>query len=434
MMIRNDSKATLACLLAVLAAALILVACGGSSSTTTTTPPPPTENTVAAVVDAGPAPGVGFSNFLYVTVTVCMPGTTTCTAVPNVQVDTGSEGLRILSSALGALAPTSGSGLPTLQDSSGDVLQECLQFADSTYIWGPVATADVEMAGEKASSVPVQVIDNPAPFDVPSSCLTLGNGGNLNTLTSLGANGIIGLGNFPQDCGGACTSQSSSLPPQYFICPSGLCSVAAVPLNDQLWNPVALFSSDNNGVLITMPAIAANGQTSATGSLTFGVGTQTDNALGSATLYALDEYGNFPQIVYNGTAYTSPNNSSFLDTGSTGIYFLDHATLGITECTDLLDLYCPASPVNYTVTASGANGTSGQVQFTIANADPLIGPTPANPGFVAFNDLGGDGGSFPSSDEIDFGMPFFYNRSVFIGIAGMSVPGNASAPNGYFAF
>jgi hypothetical protein len=387
-------------------------------------------NSVTAEVNAGPAPGVGFFNFMYVTVTVCMPGTATCTAIPNLQVDTGSEGLRVLSSALGALAPSSGSGLPTINDSSGDVLQECIQFADTTYVWGPVATADVEMAGEKATSVPIQVIDNPAPFDVPSSCLTLGNGGNLNTLSTLGANGIIGVGLFPQDCGGACTSASTSLPAQYFVCPSNVCSVSAVPTNDQLWNPVALFPADNNGVMITMSSVAAGGQATASGSMTFGIGTQTDNALGSATIYATDEYGNFPQVTYNGIAYTSPNNEGFIDSGSAGIYFLDHVTLGILDCADMPGFYCPASPVSYTVTASGANGTSGPVQFTIANADSLFG----NANAVAFDDVGGDGGTTPSSDEIDLGMPFFYGRTIFFGIAGTTVPGNVSAPNGYFAF
>jgi hypothetical protein len=424
MIFRNDSKATLARFLAVLAGSLVLVGCGSSGGGGTTPPPPPVSNTVTAEVSAGPAPTSGFVNMLYVTVTVCMPGTTTCTDIPNVQVDTGSEGLRVLSTALGNLAPSSGSGLPTIQDSSNDVLQECIQFADTTYVWGPVATADIEMAGEKASSVPIQVISATPAFDVPSSCLSLGNGGSLNTLPTLGANGIIGLGNFAQDCGGACTSSSSSVPPQYFICPSNVCSTPYVDLAEQVSNPVALFSADNNGVLITMPTIDSAGQATASGTLTFGIGTQTDNALGSATIYATDGYGDI-QSSYQNVAY-----SGFLDTGSTGIYFLDYATLGIPDCADMPGFYCPASPVNYTVTNAGTNGTSGQVQFTIANADTLF----SNSTFAAFNDLGGDSGSGPSSDSVDLGMPFFYGRTVYIGIMGTTVPGSVSAPYGYFAY
>ena len=422
MIFRNNSKATLACFLAVLAGSLALVGCG-SSSGTTPTPTPVANNTVNAVVNAGPA---NFTNMLFVTVTVCMPGSTTnCQSIDNVQVDTGSEGLRVLSSALGSLAPSSGSGLPTLQDSNNNVLQECIQFADTTYIWGPVATADVTMAGEKASSVPIQVISNPAAFNVPPSCLTAGSGSSLNTVAALGANGIIGLGSFPQDCGGAC-----SLPSYYFVCPSNQCSVTAVPLNDQVSNPVALFSSsDNNGVLISMHAIDPGGQATASGTLTFGVGTQTDNALGSAQIYATDAYGDI-QSSYGGIG----PYPAYLDTGSTGIYFLDSATLGIPDCADMPGayLYCPASPVTYTVTNTDGNGdgTTGSVTFTIANADTLFNNTT----FFAFNDLGGDSGSGPSSDSVDFGMPFFYGRNVFIGIAGTTVPNSVSAPNGYYAY
>jgi hypothetical protein len=424
MIFRNDSKAALARFLAVLAGSLALVGCGSSSTPTPT--PTPVANTATVEVNAGPANNA--TNFLFVTVTVCMPGSTTnCQSIDNVQVDTGSEGLRVLSSALGNLAPTSGSGLPTLQDSSSNVLQECIQFADTSYLWGPVATADVKMAGETASSVPIQVVSSTPAFDVPSSCLSLGNGPTLNTVTALGANGIIGLGNFAQDCGGACTSASSSLPPMYYVCPSNVCTIPAVGLNNQLANPVALFAADNNGLLITMPAVPAAGQATASGSMIFGVGTQTDNALGSATIYATDAYGDI-QTTYQGVAYSN----AFFDTGSTGIYFLDFATLGIPDCTNYPGFYCPASPVTYTVTNQGTNSTTGQqVQFTFANADTLF---TANPTFAAFSELGGDSGSGPSSDFIDFGMPFFYGRTVFVGIEGATVPGNISAPNGYYAY
>jgi hypothetical protein len=365
----------------------------------------------------------------FVDVTICMPGTTTCTQISNVQVDTGSIGLRVLSSALGTLATS----LPTFQDTSGDVLQECVQFQDLTYVWGPVAYADVKMAGETASSVPLQIISASPTFPVPASCLSGGVGPPLNTVTALAANGILGLAGFPQDCGGDCTTNSGSIIPQYFLCPSGVCTAQSVSTTNQLWNPVALFSSsDNNGVLISLPSIPAGGQASVAGSLIFGIGTQSDNALGSAHVYATDDYGNI-QTTYNSVAYPS-----FFDTGSTGYYVLDATTLastGIIECADAPGWYCPSSPPSSpTVTNMGYNGVSASFTFSIANADTLF-----STGFPAFNDLGGDSGIYaPTGTEyVDFGMPFFFGHPLFIGISGQALPSGVSAsavPYTYIAY
>ena len=84
---------------------------GGSSSTGSTgpvgtTPPVVQANSMTVTIDAGPAAltnaGEVSANILYATVTLCTPGSTTaCTTVDHVQVDTGSNGLRILASAIG---------------------------------------------------------------------------------------------------------------------------------------------------------------------------------------------------------------------------------------------------------------------------------------------------------------------------------------------
>src|ERR1700678_4210671 len=86
------------------------VACGGGGkSSTTTSNPGPTQTIVTSganvapiVVNSGPAASVGspYANGAFATVTVCVPGTSTCQAIDGVLVDTGSSGLRILSSAL----------------------------------------------------------------------------------------------------------------------------------------------------------------------------------------------------------------------------------------------------------------------------------------------------------------------------------------------
>jgi hypothetical protein len=211
----------------------------------------------------------------------------------------------------------------------------------------------------------------------------------------------------------------------------------------QVTNPVAAFSSsDNNGVLVTLPSVPATGAADGTimGSLTFGIGTQSDNALASgATVYGLDQYGNIPQITYKGVQYTSPTNTNILDTGSNAFSFLDAATLasvGIVDCANATGFYCPASSVPFTVTFSGANSTSGAIAFSITNADTLFAS-----GNAAFNDLGGAGGTGPANDNLDFGLPFFFGKSVYVGMMPGLFTGESAAPGaatsaayGYYAF
>src|SRR5208337_1949151 len=89
------------------------------TTTVTVNPAQTTGNVQPIVVDAGP-PGVGTVNEAFVTVTVCLPNTSTCQNIDHVLVDTGSSGLRLLSSAGGGeLNP---SLLPNEPDSKGNPL------------------------------------------------------------------------------------------------------------------------------------------------------------------------------------------------------------------------------------------------------------------------------------------------------------------------
>jgi len=382
-----------------------LFGCGGSSiSSSSTTPPTPVNNTQPVEVNFGPANN--YTNGLFTDVTICVPGTSNCQTIPNVLVDSGAEGLRLLSSVVTLT-------LPPVTDSSSNGLQECTGFADLSYVWGPVVGADIKIAGEKASSVPVQLIDssNPTKYPVPSAC-TSGGGLNDNTVSALGANGILGIGNFQQDCGSYCNG-ASAVPGWYYLCPNGVCSPATVPLTAQLQNPVWMFPQDNNGVLISLPSIPAGGAQTVSGSLIFGIGTQSDNAPGNAQVYTTDGNGNF-QVTYNNIAYSK----SYIDSGSDAFYFLDSATLGIPDCTDNPGWYCPGTtatnyPPSFTVTNTGLNGTSNPLTFSIANADTLFSANGGNN--AAFNNLGGDSGTGTSSDYVDYGLPFFYGRNVFVG-------------------
>jgi Protein of unknown function (DUF3443) len=402
---------------------LTLAGCGGSSSTPAPNPViNQVNNTQPIEVNLGPLND--YPNGVFTTVTICVPGTSTCQDIPDVLVDSGSEGLRLLSSQVTL-------SLPAITDNSNNTLQECIGFSDGSFVWGSVAAADIQLAGEKASSVPIQLIDssNPTTFPVPNTCAS-GGGSNENTVAALGANGILGIGIFQQDCGNGCTSASSSVIPWYYLCPNSVCQVVTVPLTFQLQNPVWMFSQDNNGVLISLPSIPDTGAATVSGSLIFGIGTQSDNALGSAQIYTTDSSGNF-QTTYNNIAY----NQSFIDSGSNATYFLDSATLGIPDCSNFPGWYCPDTtaanyPPSFTVTNTGLNGKSGPVTISVANAEALFA---ANNGQnAAFNDLAGDSGTGTSSDYFDFGLPFFYGRNVFVGIENMTGPGGVAGP--YWAY
>ena len=268
--------------------------CGGgsSSSSTTTTTTPSTNNSVALTVGFGPnGQAGGYYDGIFTTVSICQHGTTNCQVVDNVLVDTGSVGLRILNSAFTTIQPSS---LGVVQDSTDDQLQECIQYGDTSYSWGPVWTADVQIAGETAANMPIQVIggnaSNPTFANVPAQCLAtpvnpyIPNGGNEDTVATFGANGILGVGPYPYDCGSFCTSTAdlSQTGYPYYVCPTGgTCQATTTTV--QVGNPVAFFSSsDNNGVMITLGSVPAQGAASASGTMYFGIGTQTNNALAAA--------------------------------------------------------------------------------------------------------------------------------------------------------
>jgi hypothetical protein len=382
---------------------LFAVGCGGNSgSSTTTTTTPSGSNVQAITVNAGPAGN--YANGAFTSVTVCVPGTSTCQTIEGVLVDTGSSGLRLLSSALTV-------ALPQQDASDGNPVVECLPFI-SGYTWGPVQTADVELADEKASSTPIQVI-SASDFPVPTACSDFGT--SEETLSDLGANGILGVGNFPQDCGGACTTTGASNPGLYYECPASGCVIVAESLAQQVQNPVVLFSTDNNGVIIELPA-ASEPEATLSGSLVFGIGTQSNNGLNGATIYSVDDYGNFI-TTYKGTAY----NQSFLDSGSNGLYFLDTAATGLPDCTDADYFYCPSATQSLSAITEGSTGTpSTTITFSVANADDLFND---NPTATVLGQLAGPNILPNNLTGFDWGLPFFYGRNVYTAIYGQSTPG-----------
>jgi len=377
--------------------AILATGCGGGSGSKSSA-----DNVAQIIVNAGPAGD--YANGLFTTVTICASGTSNCQAISGVLVDTMSYGVRILSSAM---TSTLSSALSQEKDANGSSVSECAQFSDSI-TWGPVKTADVKMASEVATAIPIQVIGDPASSTVPAGCSSAG--APEDTLQKLGANGILGIGPFVQDCP-ACAPGTSNNQNFYYACAGSSCSVTTVALPQQVQNPVAAFRTDNNGVLVELPAVQSSTVT-VSGSLIFGIGTQSNNSLGSARVFTINTSTGNISTDFKGKTY-----SSFLDTGSNAYFFLDSATTGLPTCSSPEDgFYCPTARVAFSATNTGTNKASSPVSFNIDNADTLFTSSTNN----VFPTLGG-----PNSGTFDWGLPFFYGRHVFVAIEGAGTPGGA---------
>jgi hypothetical protein len=291
---------------------------------------------------------------------------------------------------------------------------------------------------------------------VPTSTGSTTKGTEEDTVAALGANGLLGVGNYQYDCdylgfGNACTTTANLPPGTYYTCTGTSCAASAVPVAQQVRNPVSLFT-DNNGVILQLPSVTTGvgAATVPNGSLVFGIGTQANNGLsGSAVVLPLDSNLNDPAwsgftTVLNGVSYPNStennlllaNNSysigSFLDSGSNGIFFLDTPTSGITDCSVSSGenfFYCPGTTTPVTASNHAVNGNVNPAPFSVTSANTLF---TNNPTYTAFSDLAGPNtpqnpGNPSSLQEaadgyFDFGLSFFYGKSVYTAIWGVTPP------------
>ena len=393
-----------------LALAATIAACNGGGSDGDGSPPasllpPVVSNTTAISVDAGP-PGLSYieANVPFVTVTVCSPGSSAnCQTIDHIVLDTGSSGLRLISGAVSASL-----SLPSQRDARGAPIGECVRFADGSFVWGSVRTADIRIADQRAASAAIQLIGDAALPAVPPGC----NGIPSNTVETFGAKGILGVGYFREDCGSFCAQ--SAFNGQYYSCPASGCVGAAVAQAQQVVHPVALFASNNNGVLISLPAVPAGGLATASGSLTFGIGTQSNNTLGAAKVFRVDPFSGYLTTVFRGLTHPY----SLIDSGSTALFLPFAVNIPVCPGTDPVapGYLCPAVTQNLSAFIQGANGTADSVNFSVANAAALL----ASFQLTAFSNL-----AAPSFDPQGFnwGLPFFYGRNVYTAIEGANTPG-----------
>ncbi len=352
-------------------------------------------NVVPLTVDAGP-PGLSQADYNtpFTTVTVCIPGTNNCQTIDHVLVDTGSTGLRLL-----AAGPAGGKlSLQLPPDDGSDNASpnyECATFV-SGFLWGPIVNADIltlgDRSGEQASNAFIQIVGQPGEAAVPSACQNAGT--DASNLQALGANGILGVGSDQFDpCGNAC----------YFTCAKGACVAAG--LADLVPQPVSLFAQDNQGVVIQLPSVTPPGATSLSGSMLFGINSQSNNQLDSAQALEGDLSTSYQGVNYEGTIF---------DTGSDAYAFLNSSILGLNMpyCSGKSGFYCPKSTQTFSVTNSGDIKGSSTVSFSVDNANALF----QNQSYTVFPTLGAD---WPLTPPLfDYGLPFFYGRNVFVALPG----------------
>uniref|UniRef100_E6QSZ8 DUF3443 family protein n=1 Tax=mine drainage metagenome TaxID=410659 RepID=E6QSZ8_9ZZZZ len=346
-------------------------------------------NQVVVTVEQNPAVSAYTTvNQPYVTVRIC-DASNNCQNIDHVMVDTGSYGLRLFASAVTlnlqpeTTTPSGGGSQP---------VGECASFV-SSYTWGPVRKATVMLNGESAASIPVQIIADSTFASVPTSCSN-NAGPSISTVQDLGANGILGVGLFKHDGGSyyACSGSSGTS-----------CVSVTLAASSQVVNPVAAFSSaDNNGVILSLPSVPATGQQSATGTLTFGLDTQADNALAGFSIVPADSSG-YISSNFNHQAFTQ----TYIDSGSNFNFLI--LTGGYP--TDSNGNYTPPNPVSFPMSLSSP------VSANSASSVFYLDPQPQSFTFNAYPGLASNYGVVLSS-QADLGASWLYGHSVAYAING----------------
>jgi hypothetical protein len=387
--------------ISVLVMVLFLTAACGGSSGGGSTPVNTGDNVLAITVNGSLCSSNSYTNKPCVSLTICSPGTSNCQTINDILLDTGSYGLRIFKQVL---------SVPLTQVTAGSgPLAECVQYADGSSDWGPVQTASVILGKEPAVLVPIQVIDSTFA-SLPSACQDADQ-----SPDEAGFNGILGVGLFAQDCGPICSGSSGN--GQYYVCNGPSCRGTSVNLSNQVQNPVALLPLDNNGVIVKLPGVPSVGSPFVNGTLVLGIGTRSNNVPPKVTTYPANQAGEFI-TVFNGNTY-----SSFIDSGSNGLFFPSPSSGLLPDCPPPdSGFYCPSVLRSFSATNTGAFGSpSGEIFFKIGNFDSLMS-SPNN----VFPDIGGN-----EVGEFDWGLPFYLGRDVYMGIDGTT----SSLGNGpYWAY
>lgn len=373
--------------------------------------------TAPIIVDNGPLPQTNpTQNIAYTTVTLCQPGTDNCQTIDHIQIDTGSSGFRIISSVLNSQLQ-----LPLMYDSNGNNIVECMLY-DGGYTWGNVAYADVKIGDEIAPNIPIN-INGGSGFAIPKACSDYAVPPLQNTVAAFGANGLIGINPQLHDLESAIFTPPPTNGTGYYSCSLESCNYIILPDSQQVGNPVQHFAIDNNGELLQLPNIMNSAAESVTGLLTFGINTAANNILPqSANVFNTNAAteDTLLQSQFESKLYTA-----FVDSG-TSYYQIPAKDLGIPECSKSSSGYgylCPQSDIEISGVISSFNGSNPTIySFMIANATTVFNQYP---NAAAFPYLAG---SLDGSNQVIWGLPFFYGKSVYLGLDQAQVVSGPSTP------
>jgi hypothetical protein len=191
-----------------------------------------------------------------------------------------------------------------------------------------------------------------------------------------------------------------------------------VAANQQVFNPVAALDVDNNGVVLLMPKVTGLGAATANGELIFGINTQVNNQVLTATQVRLGvDWQHRPESYLNVTTQYDGQTiyNSYFDTGTNGLFFSDSATNSISKCPGA-EWYCPTNLTTQTAILSDGDFPQQHrvtVQFDVGNASSMFSTTNS-----AFGELAGvpPGAVGTVGTSFSWGMPFFFGKRVVLSI------------------
>lgn len=349
---------------------------------------PLADNQVEAIVKT---PGSGF-NRITVAVTICAPGSTTnCQRIENIMVDTGSTGLRVQRAAISPDVL----GLPPLLGRDNVPLAECEHFSGkNNAAWGAIRTADVSIGHMHAPGLAIQIVNDDS-VQRPSWC--------KNTARPT-SNGTLGIGWRPRD-------------PHTFVAVFNHRYTPLDPAIDanHLANPVAKFTTHNNGEVFNFRDADSHGEKAVKGTITFGIGTADNNRIDGAQYIPLDSNGLFT-TTFDGVTFPS----SYIDSGTPQLILADPA---LSVCDTASSYYyddaathrsaslqenAAAVALNAPSAAATPQGDPA-VPVDVVVANRAVACRPVHAGVV-----GGIAEISTTQGKFVWGLPFFLGKRVFL--------------------